>query len=226
MWVKPEEVLMAGGFWDTEVANTYFMLQQRKGSGHGSSKGFAGIIVGTLDSVFDTKPPPYRILHQTPSSELYYIVAVSLKKEEIDENWTWLEKNLMTILATFDKDEDITDFVRCKIESLVANNAVADPHNTPDPDSDTFKAVSFKFKKLFNMPDGEKLVNYYSCSYWHNRLPRQGWLYMSVNYLCFYSFLLGKETRVIVRWRDVILLDCTNALIFPDSIRVSTRDHE
>ncbi|KAG7166769.1 TBC1 domain family member 9-like, partial [Homarus americanus] len=158
--------------------------------------------------------------------EFVTIIAVSLKKEEIDENWAWLERNLMSILATFDKDEDVSDFVRCKIESLVANSIVTDPHNTPDPDSDTFKAISFKFKKLFNMPEGEKLVNYYSCSYWHNRLPRQGWLYLSVNYLCFYSFLLGKETRVIVRWRDVTLLDCTNALIFPDSIRVSTRDHE
>lgn len=226
MWVKPEEVLVAGGFWDTEVANTFFLLQQRKGSGSAASRGLAGLLVGTLDSVFDTKPPPFRILHRTPSAELYYLVAVSLKKDEIDDNWVWLERNLMSILATFDKDEDVTDFVRCKIESLVANNTVADPLNTPDPDSETFKAVSFKFRKLFNMPEGEKLVNYYSCSYWHNRLPRQGWLYLSVNYLCFYSFLLGKETRVIVRWRDVTLLDCTNALIFPDSIRVSTRDHE
>ncbi|XP_076068621.1 TBC1 domain family member 8/9 isoform X2 [Oratosquilla oratoria] len=225
MWVNPEEVLIAGGFWDTEVANTYFILQQRKGA-KGTSKGLTGLLVGTLDSVFDTKPPPYRILHQTPSSELYYLIGVSLKKEEIDENWQWLERNLMPVLATFEKDDDITDFVRCKIESLVANNAMIDPQNAPDMDSDAFRSISFKFRMLFNMPEGEKLVNYYSCSYWHGRLPRQGYLYLSVNYLCFYSFLLGKETRVIVRWRDVTLLDCTNALIFPDSIRVSTRDHE
>ncbi|KAK4303862.1 hypothetical protein Pmani_024162 [Petrolisthes manimaculis] len=232
MWVKPEELLVAGGgFWDTEVANTYFMLQQRKGTSGGGGGGarvggLAGLLVGTLDSVFDTKPPPFRILHQTPSSEIYYVVAVSVKKSEIESHWAWLERNLMSVLATFDTEEDITDFVRCKIESLVANSQMADPHNTPDPDSETFRAVSYKFRKLFNMPEGEKLVNYYSCSYWHNRLPRQGWLYLSVNYMCFYSFLLGKETRVIVRWRDVTRLDCTNALIFPDSVCVSTRDHQ
>lgn len=63
------------------------------------------------------------------------VVAVSLKKDEIDDNWQWLERNLMSILATFDQDEDVTDFVRCKIESLVANSNTADPLNTPGKQS-------------------------------------------------------------------------------------------
>lgn len=54
----------------TEQATVYFVLQRRKG--HGKTKGLASILVGTLDSVFDTKPPPFRILHQTPSSEVYW----------------------------------------------------------------------------------------------------------------------------------------------------------
>lgn len=51
-------------------------------------------------------------------------------------------------------------------------------------------------RKQFGMPEGEKLVNYYSCSFWKGRVPRQGWLYLTVNHLCFYSFLLGKEGKV------------------------------
>lgn len=51
-------------------------------------------------------------------------------------------------------------------------------------------------RKQFGMPEGEKLVNYYSCSFWKGRVPRQGWLYLTVNHLCFYSFLLGKEGEV------------------------------
>lgn len=54
----------------TEESTPYFVLQHRRG--HGKSKGLSSILVGTLDSIFDTKPPPYRILHQTPSSEVYY----------------------------------------------------------------------------------------------------------------------------------------------------------
>lgn len=58
-------------FRNVEQENTYFLLQQRKGT-EGATVSFGGLIVGTLDSVFDTKPPPFRILHQTPNSELYY----------------------------------------------------------------------------------------------------------------------------------------------------------
>lgn len=54
----------------TEQATVYFVLQRRKG--HGKTKGLTSILVGTLDSVFDTKPPPFRILNQTPSSEVYW----------------------------------------------------------------------------------------------------------------------------------------------------------
>jgi hypothetical protein len=54
----------------TEQSSPYFVLQRRKG--HGNTKGLSSILVGTLDSVFDTKPPPFRILHQTPNSEVYY----------------------------------------------------------------------------------------------------------------------------------------------------------
>lgn len=62
-----------------------------------------------------------------------------------------------------------------------------------DEDPGKFKEAEVKMRKQFGMPEGEKLVNYYSCSYWKGRMPRQGWLYLTVNHLCFYSFLLGKE---------------------------------
>uniref|UniRef100_A0A4W6BJN7 TBC1 domain family member 9B n=1 Tax=Lates calcarifer TaxID=8187 RepID=A0A4W6BJN7_LATCA len=81
-------------------------------------------------------------------------------------------------------------------------------------------------RKLFGMPDEEKLVNYYSCSYWKGRVPRQGWLYLSVNHLCFYSFLLGKEVTLVVQWTEVTQLEKNATLVFPESIRVSTRHTE
>lgn len=61
-----------------EQSTVYFVLQRRKG--HGKTKGLTSILVGTLDSVFDTKPAPFRILHQTPSSEVYWGNKIINKK--------------------------------------------------------------------------------------------------------------------------------------------------
>lgn len=81
-------------------------------------------------------------------------------------------------------------------------------------------------RRLFGMPEEEKLVNYYSCSSWRGRVPRQGWLYLSVNHLCFYSFLLGKEVTLVVQWAEVTQLEKNATLVFPESVRVSTRHTE
>lgn len=55
----------------TEQSTLYFLLQKRRGHGK-VNRTLSDLFVGTIDSVFDKKPPPYRILHQTPNSEVYY----------------------------------------------------------------------------------------------------------------------------------------------------------
>lgn len=86
MWVKPTEVLFSNALWYTplsyslprfltnsfrmtECANPFFILQRRKGHG---TKGIGSLLVGTLDSILDTRPAPYRILLQTGNSEVSY----------------------------------------------------------------------------------------------------------------------------------------------------------
>lgn len=49
-------------------------------------------------------------------------VACSLTREEILQDWEWLHSNLMTTLTSFDTEEEITEFVCCKIQSIIANS--------------------------------------------------------------------------------------------------------
>ncbi|XP_025832368.1 TBC1 domain family member 9-like [Agrilus planipennis] len=221
MWVKPQEVLIANALWETEQSTEYFLLQHRKG--HGNSKGISSLLVGTMDSIFDTKPPPFRILHQTPHSEVYYLIACSLYKQDIVNDWDWLNENIMGTLKSFDKEDDVTDFVTCKIESIIA--AKQDQVEIEDEDTKDFKTTSEKFHRLFHFPLEEKLVNYYSCSYW-KKFPRQGWMYLSLNYLCFHSYILGNDTKLCIRWSEIKNLEKSNSLIFPDSIKITTREGE
>lgn len=62
-----------------------------------------------------------------------------------------------------------------------------------EEDPEKFREALVKFEARFNFPEAEKLITYYSCCCWKGRVPRQGWLYLSINHLCFYSFFLGKE---------------------------------
>jgi hypothetical protein len=57
-------------FRQTEKLSEYFLLQHRVGHGQGNK--WSSILMGTFDSIFETKPCPYRILHQTSTSEVYY----------------------------------------------------------------------------------------------------------------------------------------------------------
>ncbi|XP_033638788.1 TBC1 domain family member 9-like isoform X1 [Asterias rubens] len=222
MWVRPEEVLLANALWITQRANPYFVLQRRKGHGGGS---LTSLFIGTLDSVLDSKALPYRILHQTPNTEVSYTVATAVHNKDINVHWEWLEQNLMETLGAFEAEEDITEFVKCKIESLVANLETAEESpKEVDEESKAFKSACEKWHRLFKVPEDEKLVNYYSCSYWKSKVPRQGWMYLSVNHLYFYSFLMGTEARLFIRWTDVTHLEKSNAVIFPESIKLSTRD--
>ncbi|XP_063784602.1 TBC1 domain family member 9B isoform X1 [Pseudophryne corroboree] len=225
MWLNPEEVLLANALWVTERANPFFILQRRRG--HGRGGGLTGLLVGTLDVVLDSsaRVAPYRILHQTQESQIYWTVACGSSRKEITEHWEWLENNLLQTLSIFDNEDDITTFVKGKIHGIIAEeNKSLLPKDEEDPGK--FKEAELKMRKQFGMPEGEKLVNYYSCSYWKGRVPRQGWLYLSVNHLCFYSFLLGKEVTLIIQWLDVTQLEKNATLLFPECIKVSTRDNE
>ncbi|XP_064417431.1 TBC1 domain family member 9 [Latimeria chalumnae] len=226
MWVNPEEVLLANALWIIERANPYFILQRRKGHGEGGG-GLAGLLVGTLDVVLDSsaRVAPYRILYQTPDSLIYWTVACGSARKEITEHWEWLEHNLLETLSIFENENDITTFVRGKIQGIIAEYSKINGIKEDD-DTQKFKETIVKFRKLFGMPEEEKLVNYYSCSYWKGKVPRQGWMYLSINHLCFHSFLLGKEAKVVIRWVDITLLEKNATLLLPDGIKVNTRSSE
>uniref|UniRef100_H3D2N7 GRAM domain-containing protein n=1 Tax=Tetraodon nigroviridis TaxID=99883 RepID=H3D2N7_TETNG len=221
MWLKPEEILLKNAFklWVTEKDNEYFVLQRRRGYGEGGG-GLTGLLVGTLDTVLDStsKVAPYRILHHTPDSQIYWIIACGVTQEEIVQHWDWLQQNIMRTLSVFDSSEDITSFVQGKIRGLIAEEGKTSLILEDDPEK--FREALLRFEKWFELPPEEKLVTYYSCSYWKGKVPCQGWLYLSTNFLCFYSFLLGSEVKLIISWDEIWRLEKTSNVLLTESIHV------
>ncbi|XP_074069911.1 TBC1 domain family member 8 isoform X1 [Macrotis lagotis] len=243
MWLKPEEVLLKNALklWVTQKSSCYFILQRRRGHGEGSGR-FTGRLVGALDAVLDSnaRVTPFRILLQVPGSqvyspiacgellngsEVYWAIAIGATLEEINQHWEWLEQNLLHTLSVFDNKEDIASFVKGKIKALIAeetSSKLAEQEEEPEK----FREALVKFEARFNFPEAEKLIIYYSCCCWKGRVPRQGWLYLSINHLCFYSFFLGKELKLIIPWVDVQKLERTCNVFMTDTIRITTQNKE
>ena len=196
--------MSGAGFWQTERVNRNFILQRRKGRG---TQGLSSILVRTWDSVLDTKPPPYRILYQEDGSENFLMISACMTSEEVLQDWQWLEADLVSVLDRFESPDEVTDFVTGKISSIVASH-LPGTDSAEVSESSGYRTARAKIAKLFNLSlETDKLVSYYSCTNWQGRLPAQGWIYLTVNHLAFYSFLLGVETKVLLRWTDVTNID-------------------
>lgn len=228
MWLKPEEVLLKNALklWVTQKSSCYFVLQRRRGHGEGGGR-LTGRLVGALDAVLDSsaRVAPFRILLQVPGSQVYSPIACGATLEEINRHWDWLEQNLLHTLSVFDNKDDIASFVKGKVKALIAeetSSRLAEQEEEPEK----FREALVKFEARFNFPEAEKLVTYYSCCCWKGRVPRQGWLYLSINHLCFYSFFLGKELKLVIPWVDIQKLERTSNVFLTDTIRITTQNKE
>lgn len=228
MWLKPEEVLLKNALklWVTQKSSCYFVLQRRRGHGEGGGR-LTGRLVGALDAVLDSsaRVAPFRILLQVPGSQVYSPIACGATLEEINQHWDWLEQNLLHTLSVFDNKDDIASFVKGKVKALIAeetSSRLAEQEEEPEK----FREALVKFAARFSFPEAEKLVTYYSCCCWKGRVPRQGWLYLSINHLCFYSFFLGKELKLVIPWVDILKLERTSNVFLTDTIRITTQNKE
>lgn len=43
-----------------------------------------------------------------------------MTRREILDDWDWIFSNVCETLHSFDSEEDITEFVTCKVESVIA----------------------------------------------------------------------------------------------------------
>uniref|UniRef100_A0A4W6DNH6 TBC1 domain family member 8B n=1 Tax=Lates calcarifer TaxID=8187 RepID=A0A4W6DNH6_LATCA len=228
MWLNPEEVLLKNALklWVTERSNDFFLLQRRRG--HGESTGrITGLLVGALDTVLDSnaRVTPFRILLQVPGSQISWVIASGAAIEEVNKHWDWLVHNLLHSLSVFENKEDVASFVKGKVKGLIAEE-VRGRQAAQEEDPEKFREALLKFELHFGLPSSEKLVTYYSCCCWKGRVPRQGFLYLSINHMAFYSFLLGKEVKFVIPWAEVTRLERVSTGLMTEAIRVNTRQRQ
>uniref|UniRef100_A0A5S6QVC0 VASt domain-containing protein n=1 Tax=Trichuris muris TaxID=70415 RepID=A0A5S6QVC0_TRIMR len=90
----------------------------------------------------------------------------------------------------------------------------------------TYKTRCCEFKRIFKLPEREKLVIDYSCAY-QKEILLHGRLYLSQNWLCFYSNIFRWETMVTLRYKDIVnITKERTAKIIPNAIYVVTSNND
>jgi hypothetical protein len=145
------------------------------------------------------------------------MVACSDFQKEINQNYA-VCLDLMSQVALLDDLQEKLAYLKSKFISLV------DSSDDNSLDS-KFRDASRAWKLCFKLPDQEKFINYYSCAYL--KLVNQGWLYISVSYVCFHSNVLGTETKVYIPLKEICELNRDKSRgIISDAIRIVTKDKQ
>lgn len=94
--------------------------------------------------------------------------------------------------------------------------------------SPNYKSRSDEFHKLFcdKIPKTERLVADYACAL-HREILLQGRIYISINYIAFYSNIFTWITKLVIRLRDISEITKANtAKIIPNAIQIITNKRE
>ncbi|CAG8453859.1 15013_t:CDS:2 [Acaulospora colombiana] len=206
-------------FWDVIKSNEHFTLQRTKAA---SSNTFFRGVFGTIQNVLDTKQPPFRILFRSDINSISLQIAVSQTEKGIEDAWKWVEDSFNEGLLKLDIPSEKENFVETKIKSLVTRQ---DKGTDEVSEDESVRSASRAFRQTFDVAPTERLVNFYSCAY---RGISQGWMYISENYLCFYSFVLGIETKLFIELKDIqnLAKEKSKRGMIPDSIKIITKDEQ
>ncbi|KAJ2454856.1 GTPase activating protein (GAP) [Coemansia sp. RSA 2336] len=206
-------------FWSDVAATANFVLQQSGTTGGA----FLQSVLATIQNVLETKPPPYRLVYRhDPQALSFILLAVGETRSEIDADWKWLSENIMPAVKELDEAAERANFVVTKIRFLVS----AEEGQDAIPADRKMRAATTTFRQTFNVGRTENLVTYYSCALQGNFMIHQGWLYLSENYFCFYSYIFGSEKKIMLQLRDIKELSRTKSMggARDDSIEVEEKN--
>ncbi|CAB4404476.1 unnamed protein product [Rhizophagus irregularis] len=151
IFTLPTPCELANPFWDVIKTSKHFTLQRIKASNINS---FYRGVIGTIQNVLDTKPPPFRIIFRTEFTSISLQIAVSQTEKGINEAWKWVEDNLVLGLTKLDDPSEKENYVVTKINSLATRQ---DKGTDEVSEDESVRSASRAFRQTFDIAPTESL---------------------------------------------------------------------
>ena len=242
MWITPKrEDKRNSLLWEDIRTNEAFKLQK-----YSPKKGMVEVMVDTVNSMFQSKPFNFRItinsdkfedsragnntnnannhslLHQ--QQEVETIIAMAETRKEIFEDWTRLETLILAKVLKLESSEDRFQFIIAKVKGYILKQRNTD-ESSPD---EKFRSASRTFYQIFALNSSKtvRLINYFSCSC--QIIQSAGWLYVSDNFIGFYSYFFGNEKKIVIPLGEIKEMHRKNSLkgMLSNAIEIRTHSDE
>lgn len=224
MWIKPKPTQHRNTLWKTVEENAHFEILRHITSQTtltlfsdfvSTVKSLTSLSSSEDGSNDSNSPLEFRITLKKTNDA----VAVADNLATIKEQFMWIEQNVVPELLQMEEEEQL-DYLFLKFECLAIEDEKSEKE---EPEEEKTKWES-QFLQYFGLLD-EKLLEHYSCSM-VSKILRPGWMYISENYLCFYSRMMS--TKVVVPFKDITGLRRENPPlgILQNLIRVTSKSGE
>jgi len=223
MWIKPKPTIHRNTLWKAIDENQHFeILKHITGQ---STLTLLSDFVSTVKSLSilsskdnnnddSSEPPPleFRITLKKTNDA----IAVADNLATIKEHWMWIEQNVVPEILQMEEEQQI-DYLTLKFECL----AIEDDRSDKEEEKTKWET---QFLQYFGHID-ERLLDHFSCSL-VSKILRPGWMYLSDNYLCFYSRMMS--TKISVPFKDITGLkrESSTLGILQNLIRVTSKSGE
>ncbi|KAI8877042.1 TBC-domain-containing protein [Backusella circina FSU 941] len=153
-------------------------------------------LLKTVTSLLDVKQSQYRILFQRETNAISLVIASCDSYELVQKAWRVIQQNIVPELNNIEDQFSKEEWVIVQMNAIVSAT-VTEKEADELVEDHAIRNASRLFRERFDIP--ERLVNYYACTC----NGRQGWVYFSENYMAFYSYLMGLETKISIELKQV-----------------------
>ncbi|EFA85225.1 hypothetical protein PPL_02225 [Heterostelium album PN500] len=218
-WIKPKSVTFRK-IWIPVEENDYFTVLKRN-----TTISLINEVVSLIPQNEITIISDFKICLK---NKYFHCIGESNEWEEIQSMWSWINENILPSIQKMNNDPtEIFEYLCLKFSCLGIHeeNFKTQEKQRELKDKDQRKKEK-NFKKRFSL-ESETLITQYSCSLM-DKIQRHGCMYISENYICFYSRII--PTKIKVLFSDIVeMKKTTHSSYFKfltDSIKIQTESKE
>lgn len=242
MWITPRAIpnKIKGALWNVieEIGSLQLLKQKTTGT-------FLDNVISTVRSInpIEKAPLAYRIIIQNEWDGTTYAIAVSDSEETIRKHWNYLIEELFPHLALLRDSTETTNSRNLQSSYLESQNTT---FFTRELNEEVVKYFFSKISSLAQLEEGEeaknveaqieqfhkifdhlneRLLTFYISSLWKN-YPRNGTLYVTESYMCFYSPSLNEN--IIIPFKNVthIQKEALALGLFNNALKITTTENK